>query len=155
MAQGYGNYYPHFLPRESVIWTAFLASPQNVYTDFDYDVRVGKGFDPGPSYDAQTRQNAIINSQLRLDAVGRKGSEWWIFEVGVAAGAPKVGQLWQYEALYVESCPQNSPLKLCVVTNQAKFGMVALCARKEILLLQFPVALPPYYPPGSFPKNQG
>jgi hypothetical protein len=139
MAKGYQGYMPGFLPKDQIIWTNFLDSHPEIPADIDYNVRVGKGFDPGPNWEPSARQAAIANSQLRLDAVVEWQGAWWIFEVKPRCGASAVGQLLQYEVLYEESYPNNRPIKLAIVTAQPKLGLQTLCTRYHVTLYVQPM----------------
>jgi len=65
--------YPGLLPEETLVLRAWLALHQGEYDRFDYNIRIGKGEDPGPQFDPAVRAGAIKNTQLRIDAVGWKG----------------------------------------------------------------------------------
>ena len=110
--------FPHLMPNEVPIWEKFLAIWGNEFTDFRYDVRVGKGVDPGPKYDPKWRQLAIQLTQKRIDAVARKGNVIWIFEVKPEAGLGALGQLLSYRVLYRQTFDYHGPLKLAVVTTK-------------------------------------
>ncbi len=139
MAKGYKGYFPGFLRMEQQIWTTFLQVHPEIGPDIDYNVRVGKGFDPGAQFDDSARAAAIKNSQLRLDAVTYQTNGWWIYEVKVRCGAGAVGQLLQYEVLYEEAYPDNRPIHLAVVTDNPRLGLPTLCTRHNITLFVVPV----------------
>lgn len=134
--------FPAMLPRETAIWKSFLAHYGDGFTNFQYNVRVGQGFDPGPTFPDFSRQAAIKNSQLRLDVVAQKDNAWWIIEVKVHCGAGAVGQLKQYEVLYEEAFPTNRPIQLAICTDLPKLGLKTLCDRLGIQLYILPTDLP-------------
>ena len=82
------------------MWVAWLESNQQQYDRFQYNVRIGDGSDPGPTFSATMRAMAIKLTQLRLDAVGWQGSLPTIFEVKRRAGPNNVGQLLTYDAVW-------------------------------------------------------
>jgi hypothetical protein len=92
--------YPHLLKDDITLWERFLASPYNVFTDYEYDIRVGEGRDPGPDYDRNIRKMALDLSQRRIDAIGRTTSGITIIEISTAAGLTQIGQLLAYPSLY-------------------------------------------------------
>lgn len=67
---------------------------------FDYNLRIGAGSDPGSSFDQATRQQWIAKTQSRIDAVGFKGSQPFVFEVDRTVATPQVGQLLGYLAIW-------------------------------------------------------
>jgi len=128
--------YPAMLTTESGIWSEWQAANPGFFDALEYNVRVGKGFDPGPGVEDFARRAAIMNTQLRLDIVARKGADWWIVEVKRRAGAPAVGQLLQYEILFEETYPTARPIKLGMVTDTAKMGLSKMCDRYHVTLWQ-------------------
>lgn len=67
---------------------------------FDYNLRIGAGQDPGTGFDEATRQQWIAKTQSRIDAVGFKGSQPFVFEVDRTVGTPQVGQLLGYLSIW-------------------------------------------------------
>ncbi len=110
--------FPGMLPREIVVWRAWLRIFEREYDGFDYNVRLGRGDDPGPSFDDSIRQMAIENSKKRVDAVLFQGSRPTIVEVKDRAQASAVGQLLTYESLWLERFPTGPRPRLLLVTNR-------------------------------------
>lgn len=92
--------YPALNVDEVLVWKAWLVLNQQFYQSFDYNVRIGDGQDPGPSFADNIRQMAIQITQLRLDAVGYQGNIPTIFEVKRRAGPQNVGQLLTYDSVW-------------------------------------------------------
>jgi hypothetical protein len=65
--------FPGLLPEETLVARAWLALHEKEYEAFDYNVRIGKGDDPGPTFSQAARLASIANSKLRVDAVGWTG----------------------------------------------------------------------------------
>ena len=127
--------FKHMLQRETNIWQNYLKQHPGQFQTLDYDVRIGKGFDPGPSFTDSARREAILNSQLRIDVVGYDGSAWWLIEIKVRAGAGALGQLLQYRTLFKRAYPDKTPLNLMMVTDRPKLGLADLCAEHNIALV--------------------
>ena len=102
--------FPHLLPDDIKVWERFLLRYGDEYTHFDYDVRVGYGRDPGPSYDQKMRQMGVDLSQRRIDAVGHKVDHLDIIEITHSAGLTAVGQLLAYPVLYGHMFQPRVPL---------------------------------------------
>ena len=107
--------YPQLSPREVVILKAWLKDHEREYDAFDYNVHVGAGLDPGPTYTDAERAQVKYNSQKRIDAVARKGNQATIIEVKDRAGTTALGELLTYVYLYRrEHREQPLPLLLLV-----------------------------------------
>ena len=144
MARGYLNYYPGMLTNEAQIWEAFMAAHPGLVVSPEYNVRIGVGMDPGPTFTADVRRMAILNSQLRLDVVAGDGKGGFtIYEVKQRCRAGAVGQLLQYKILYLDDFPQNQPLSLAIVTDLPTLNLDRLCAAHGITLYVQPVLFSP------------
>jgi hypothetical protein len=115
------------LPREVLIWRTWLKSHETEYDSFDYNSRIGTGFDPGAGWDDSIRAMAIANSQKRLDVVALKGSQATLIEVKDRAGASALGQLLTYMPLWSTAHQDLPRAKMRLVTNrlQPDIGVVA------------------------------
>jgi hypothetical protein len=112
--------FPGLLPREILVFRAWLKLHESEYDRFDYNVRLGSGFDPGPTYPQNIRDMAVANTQKRVDAVGYKGEQVTLIEVKDRAGFSAVGQLVGYLHLYKATNPtKNTPRQLMVANRIA------------------------------------
>lgn len=108
--------FPGLVGREVAILKAWLTLHESEYTQFQYNVRVGKGDDPGPNYDQAIRDMAIANSQKRIDAVLWRGLQPYIIEVKERATPYIVGQLMSYTILWQRDNPTSlKPILIAVV----------------------------------------
>jgi len=110
--------YPHLMPNEVPIWEKFLSIWGDQFTDYKYDVHVGKGADPGPEVEEQWRRLAIMLTQKRIDVVAKRDGIVYLFEVKPDAGLGALGQLKAYRVLYREHFKYRGPLRLAVVTTR-------------------------------------
>jgi hypothetical protein len=88
--------FPALLPAEINVLRAWLRLHEGEYDRFDYNVRVGPGFDPGPALHPNDRQMAIDNTRKRIDALAWRGGQPTIIEVKDRAGLSCIGQLMGY-----------------------------------------------------------
>lgn len=116
--------FPGLLPREVLIIKAWLQLHAKEYDSFDFNRRIGDGYDPGPGYEDHLRRMAVANTMLRLDAVGYKGKQPTIIEVKDRAGASAVGQLLTYEAVWLHDYPDTPAPKLILVTNRLQPNII-------------------------------
>ena len=106
------------LPNEEKIWLRFLQIYGDQFQNYRYDVRVGKGQDPGPRYEWKWRQLAIMLTQKRIDVVAERDGEIWIFEVKPDAGLSAIGQVLSYKVLYKQHFKEEREIKLAIVTTR-------------------------------------
>lgn len=110
--------YPGLLPREILILNAWFKLHEADYDRYDFNVRVGKGSDPGPAWPEEIRRMAIMNTQKRLDMVAYKGSSATIAEIKDRAGASAIGQLLVYRPLFQADHPEYGKPALLLITNR-------------------------------------
>jgi hypothetical protein len=110
-------------PVEATVMRLWLQQHEDEYDRFDYNVRVGPGRDPGPSYSDSVRKTAIMSSQLRLDAVGWKGDRPTLIEVKNYALVTAVAQLTLYAAVWQLERPSGPNPGLVIVCTNAEPGV--------------------------------
>jgi hypothetical protein len=108
--------FPHLLDPDIDLWEEFLAKFGHLYTNFDYDVRVGEGRDPGPVVADKYRKMGIDLSKRRIDAVGFTNNSIDIIEITLYADLKALGQLLTYPDLYrttFNSTYKPEPVLVC------------------------------------------
>ena len=126
--------YPGLLPREIIVFRNWLKLHESEYDRFEYNVRLGDGFDPGPTFDPKIRQLSQDNTKTRVDAVGFVGSQATLIEVKDRAGFSAIGQLVGYEALWIQAHPTDMPPKMLLVCNRFAPDILPVLTRNEIEL---------------------
>jgi hypothetical protein len=74
--------FPGMQPEETLVWRAWLALFESQYDAFDYNTRIGSGDIPPNVTNEATVRDAILNSQLRMDAIGWQGIAGLQFATG-------------------------------------------------------------------------
>lgn len=115
---GRNNLYPHLLQPDIDLWIRFLDKYEDHYNDFDYDVRIGKGRDPGNSEPENIRKMAIGLSQRRIDVVGYKEDEIQIIEITLSAGLKCIGQMETYPLLYKQTYNSLLPVTTLILAEK-------------------------------------
>jgi hypothetical protein len=115
--------YPGMAPREVLIWRAWLALHQHEYVGWDYNVLLGNGIDPGPTYSQPYRDQFIRNTQKRADAVATQNQQPYIFEVKDRATGSAMSQLITYQHLWPITYPGTPTPALVLVTNRTTADM--------------------------------
>lgn len=87
------------LPVEVAVFNGWFAQHGQEYDAYQWNVRVGGGYDPGPTFDDATRQMAIMNTQKRIDVLAWKGTTPTIIEVKKRGSLGALGQLVGYAHL--------------------------------------------------------
>lgn len=115
--------FPALLPAEIAVRRAWLRLHQTEYDRFEYNVRVGPGFDPGPGLHPNDRQMAIDNTRKRIDALAWQGSNPTIIEVKDRAGLSAIGQLMGYIVHWKIEHPNQINPKALLVANRLAPGV--------------------------------
>ncbi len=126
--------FPQLSPAEVDILKAWLRVHEKDFDRFHFNVRVGKGLDPGPTYDDATRAQSMFNTKKRIDAVAYKGAQAVVVEVKDRAGTTALGELLTYETLYVADHPNENAPMLLLVANTLQPDMQVVFDRFLILV---------------------
>ena len=115
--------YPALLTDEAAVWRGWLAKHESEWDRFDYNVRVGPGFDPGEGVDPAIRKQAIYSSKKRIDALAWRGSQALIVEVKDRAGLSAVGQILGYKVYWTRENPSLPAPQLLLVARTLAAGV--------------------------------
>jgi len=110
--------WPGMNPREVVVFNNWMARHWQEYTGFDFNVRVGKGTDPGPTFSDEARRQYVMNTQKRIDAIAWKDVVPTLIEVKDRAGLSSIGQIIGYKRLYMSDNPVSPVPLLLLVYNR-------------------------------------
>lgn len=111
--------YPHMVKDEIEEWKRFLKEHGNEFTDFKYDIRVGKGIGNLPGIGTQYQHMATYLSQKRIDVVGYKQNNRYIIELKQSAYEGALGQLLGYKILYEDRYGKGTVQGLILVCTRA------------------------------------
>lgn len=101
--------YPGMQLREILIWKNWLFANSTRFDRYEYNVRLGSGADPGPSYSDSARRMWIANSMKRADVVAVKSGRVTIIEVEESPGLTAFGQLAGYLTLWRQRVANGGP----------------------------------------------
>lgn len=110
--------YPHMFPNDIEIWERFLDKYGELYTGFDYDIKVGSGSLQAPDLTPNYARMQDILSKYRIDCVGYKGSSTYIIEVKPEASTVAIGQIIAYTNLYNLEFKPSGDLIGVIVTDR-------------------------------------
>lgn len=118
-------FYPGLIPIEATLWRVWLRENEQDFDGFVYNVHVGAGvaaeasaLDQLPDVRANVERAWRLGTQRKIDAVGRRGAETWVFEIEERPGARALGQLMLYETLLPESFTVAGPIVLAVIARR-------------------------------------
>ena len=101
--------FPGMQVREILIWKNWLYLNSTRFDAYSYNVRIGDGVDPGPSYPDSSRRMWIANSMKRVDVVATKLGHVTLIEVEENPGMTAFGQLVGYQTLWRNRVAAGGP----------------------------------------------
>jgi hypothetical protein len=113
--------YPGMQVREILIWKNWLYQNSTRFDRYEYNVRLGDGVDPGPSYPDSSRRMWIANSMKRVDVVAVRGGHVTIIEVEENPGMTAFGQLAGYQTLWRNRVVAGGPPAIHISLDVTKF----------------------------------
>lgn len=109
-------------------------APPEAGAVFDYNLRIGAGFDPGKAFDQATRDQWIEKTKLRIDALAFQGDRPFLFEVDRTIGTPQIGQVLGYLAAWRASKLTATDPQGVLVTANMKADAMHLVRETALLL---------------------
>jgi len=132
--------YKHMSPYESYLFDYFLGEHGNTFEHFDFDIHVGDGRLPPDHLEQPYRDLSVLLTQKRIDAIGYRGKQIFIFEVKPNAALSALGQLIAYRDLYNRQLnPETSP-RLGVITDFIGRDEVFYFTKHNIDIYTYPTA---------------
>jgi len=128
--------FPHLLRNEVPIWRRFLAQFREKFAKFEYDVHVGKGAEPHRVLPPNLQKALRVLTQKRIDVVGYRVGEVWLFEVKPNAGPSALGAVMMYEYFYRRDRAPRERIIKAVVTDQAGIEMAEVFEHYGIRLFE-------------------
>ena len=113
------------MPREILILKAWLKDNLSKYDRAEFDVRVGTGTDPGPTFSQEMRSMWTRLTMQRIDALLWSGDEATIVEVKDRADGAAIGQLLLYGQLLQATYPSKPKPKLLLLANSSQSDLHA------------------------------
>lgn len=113
--------FPGMQLREILIWKNWLYGNSTRFDRYEYNVRLGDGVDPGPSYPDSSRRMWIANSMKRVDVVAVKGERVTLIEVEDNPGLGNLGQLAGYAGLWRMRVQNGGPPSVHLFLGVEKF----------------------------------
>ncbi len=148
LGEQFRSHYSGLIPVESLLWRVWLATHEQEYDRFEYNVHVGKGINIAPrSLESDPELQAKIQKQFqqatqkKIDCVGFRADAMTIFEVEERPGTRALGQMLLYRELLHDLRPPTAPTTLVLIARRLGTDMRATFERMEIEI--FLVVPPP------------
>lgn len=116
--------YPALIGKEVILMRQWERRHLTDYDTMDFNVYLGSGRDPGPSYPAYIRKMAVQISQKRVDGVAWLRGVPTIIEVKDRVTASAIGQILTYQALWPFNYPESPAPTLLFVCREVEPDMV-------------------------------
>jgi len=111
---------PGFLPAETEIFKRWVNETVPSAERWQYNVRVGLGTKPPPSFETNYARMVEMLSKPRIDVVAHRGEKVELIEIKVNAGPSAVGQLLMYRTLYEKSFGAGTVSSLLLLTDNIR-----------------------------------
>jgi hypothetical protein len=128
--------WPHMARRDAAIWTRFLDRYADDYIGFSYDVAMGGRILDLPDHDPQTALGWQYSTALKLDAVGWKGNQVWIFEVRPEATVGTYGAAVVYTMVAKREQLAELPLVPAIVCETCQIDVEWACNVSGVQLIK-------------------
>lgn len=122
-----GMVYDDWLP-----WRAYIQTPDAQRQVYAYNVRLAAGDPPDTITGAADRQLWTQLTDKRIDAVGRTGDRYTIYEARRRAGWSAIGQLVGYATLWRLNHPELEIDELVLVTDYIDDAIRAVALNQRI-----------------------
>ena len=146
------KWYPGLIPIEEQLWRAWLHEHELEFDGFDYNVHVGEGvrvraaaLEGMPELQESNARQFLDATRKKVDCVGYRPGETWVFEVEERPGHRALGQLLFYEHALPKAIAVDKQIQLCLIC--ARIGPDQLAVFESQGVLVFQVTLGPT--PGS------
>lgn len=134
------RHFPHLLPDDRELWEDYLYSTSSSKTQYQYDIKVGNGRDPGKDFPDHIREMALNISKRRIDAIAFSNNLITIIEISVSAGLTQLGQLMAYPCLYKIDNGTTIPINRLLIARSIQTDIEPVLLDQKIPFLIVPVA---------------
>jgi hypothetical protein len=126
--------YPGLRLPERLVLAAWQRIHWKDFTSFEYNVRLGRGHDPGPNYSPAIRQMAVQNAQKKIDVVAQGPNRATLIEVKERAVPGAIGQLLTYSHLWELEHPGAPTPLLKIIASRVSPGVIEAAQRVGIFV---------------------
>lgn len=118
--------FPHMSPVDIEVWKRFLLRYPTMFSNLQYDVRVGKGIPPLANVSDTLKRDWLLLTQKRIDVVGYSSGQIGIIEVKGTAGTTAPGQPVAYSILFKNHFHPVSAINPILVCSSAGVDVMTI-----------------------------
>ena len=131
----------------AALWRQWLKLYQEQFAGFTYNVRVGRGLDPGPNASEEIRKMWHAVTTKRIDVVAHRLDQTWVIEIEPRPGLRTLGQVVGYVHLLPQYHPTRQVIVPALIAGSMGFDMSQVFRAHNISYFVFPSSGPPRLPP--------
>jgi len=125
---------PGMIHDDYLVWKPFLADHGDAFDGFAYNIELPAGQPLEEISDPVLARMWAHNNAKRIDAVGRLGDRYHIFEARNISGWSAVGQAIGYRDLWPIFYPTHAVGSAWIVTNRIDDPIRATARREQIIV---------------------
>jgi hypothetical protein len=134
LPNGEPPFYPGLRLPERIVLAAWQRIHASDYSRYEYNVRLGQGHDPGPSFTPEIRKMAVMNAQKKIDVVAYDPLGATLVEVKERATPGAIGQLITYSHLWEAENAGAPPPLLRIIAARVSPGVIEAAQRVGIVV---------------------
>jgi len=116
----------------------WLLQHQHEYRNFDFDVRVGPGTDPGPDLPDSIRDMALRLSRRRIDAVAHAADHVAVIEICQRPNLRALGQIDLYRFHYEQDFKPEKEVRPAILCRDIPQDVAAYLSAEGVIVWQIP-----------------
>ena len=136
------------------LWRKWLELYEDRFDSFEYNVRVGKGLDPGPNVSEELKRMWFMVTTKRVDVVAERENQTWVIEIEERPGLRTLGQVVGYLHLLPRYRYTREVHIGAIISARMGFDMADSIRANKILYFVFPAVGYPKLPPTFLPSMQ-
>jgi hypothetical protein len=109
--------YPHMMPEDTAIWTAFLEGGKHIPDVVWYDVKVGQAIRLSKGEPPWMQKYVDYSTRKRIDVVARVGLDYWVIECKPGAGHAALGQVIHYARAWMREYEHQGEVVPVIITD--------------------------------------
>lgn len=148
------RYYEGLNEPSTELWRKWLELYEDRFDSFEYNVRVGRGLDPGPNASEEMKRMWYMVTTKRVDVVAERENQTWVIEIEERPGLRTLGQVQGYLYLLPQYRAVREVLIGAVISGRMGFDMAGAFRGHQILYFIFPSVGYPKLPPTFLPATQ-